>query len=217
MTTTTTDLERRNKALVRKVRDGMPMTEAGAQCNPPISRERVRQIVSAIDPEAITAGRVKREQEAPARSGPNVRAVTCEICGREFQTTNTRRRTCSGILPEPLVVPAGSTVIAAGQRFEVERDEPLFVDGVRAVQVVPPEGGAGQRVTVPGSVLFVQSGTCADVRRRHWATPELREDRNTRTARHVVEAERANPGRYPAANVRWAERFLRARGLLDDA
>jgi len=224
MTTTTTRAAddaaraRRDKDLVRKVREGVTLAQAGEQCDPPISGERVRQIVTRLDAEAVTAGRAARERNAPDRAAPTARLATCAICGREFRTTNPRRKTCSGILSDPMVVAEGSTVIAGGESYTVKRDEPLFITGHERVQVVPPEGGRGKVIRLTGARwAFFQTDTCADVHRRGWATPELRERRNTRTAKHIMDAERDTPGRYPAANVRWAERFLRARGLLDGA
>ena len=176
MSTTTTDRAAevarradRDKRLVKMIRDGMTLAAAGGAVDPSISGERVRQIVTRIDPAAIEEGRRKREQEAPAVDARAV-TLTCEICGREFSSTDARRKTCSGILPGPFVVEAGSTVIADGQAHEVERDEPLFLTGVHVLQVVPPEGGRGRRVQDPPSTVFVQSDTCADVRRRRWAT-----------------------------------------------
>lgn len=86
----------RNAKLAAAVRSGDSLRVVGGRFG--ISHERVRQLVSKIDPEAIPAGMRVRAEEAKRLQDerlPELEERVCVVCGVEFKTADRRRITCS--------------------------------------------------------------------------------------------------------------------------
>lgn len=83
----------RNAMMVEEVRQGNTLATVGERHG--VTRERVRQIVAALDPKAIAAGQRARAKAAPRPEPRKRHRRTCPVCGAKFTTTDARRRTDS--------------------------------------------------------------------------------------------------------------------------
>jgi hypothetical protein len=110
----------RNTQMVQAVRAGDSLRVVGRRFG--ISHERVRQIVSEMDAEAIGAGmrvRADAAQEAAQGNQPELLSRTCEVCGKPFTTTDPRRVTDTSDCAD---LWAKGYRFVPGDRNEVRRD-----------------------------------------------------------------------------------------------
>lgn len=93
---TPTPTSERNTKMVSAVRSGQSLRAVG-KANV-ITHERVRQIVQALDPEAIAAGmrvRAEADHERQTAALPPLLEKVCPVCEQAFTTTDARRITDS--------------------------------------------------------------------------------------------------------------------------
>lgn len=88
----------RNEEIRQRYQDGATQREIGATFG--ISAERVRTIVG---PEAVAQAKAARRAKREASKPPPIQRI-CAACLQEFATTHRRRRTCSPLCSEALVV-----------------------------------------------------------------------------------------------------------------